>query len=66
MFSLLIIVSSKLMPAIIPFFYSSDWLNIYIYIYSIKMAATLQATKTDGITLKGSAEMIADFFCKLF
>lgn len=30
------------------------------------MAATLQATKTDGITLKGSAEMIADFFCKLF
>ena len=52
------------MPAIIPFFYSLDWLNIYIY--SIKMAATLQATKTDGITLKGSAEMIADFFCKLF
>lgn len=64
MFSLLIIGSSKLMPAIIPFFYSLDWLNIYIY--SIKMAATLQATKTDGITLKGSAEMIADFFCKLF
>lgn len=30
------------------------------------MAATIQAMKTDGITLKGSAEMIADFFCKLF